>query len=60
MPCSVASLVPSGPGYSVSPICAACALLLCLGRLILQASHLQRLSLPIGAVFGPWPEYVEF
>ena len=36
-------------------MCTLCALHLCPGCFILQASCLQRLSL-LGEVFGPWPE----
>ena len=40
----------------MSPLCSACALVLCLGHFILQVSRLQRLFLPVVAVFGPWLE----
>ena len=46
VPCSVVSPLTL-PLQGVSLMCTACGLLLCLGHFILQASCLQRLSLPL-------------
>lgn len=40
-------------------MCALCTLLLCPGHFVLQASHLQSLSL-LWAVFSPWPKRASF
>lgn len=40
----------------VSPVCAACTLLLCFGCSILQAIHLQRPPWPAVGIGGSWPE----
>ena len=48
VPCTVVSLFPQGLVLlRVTPMCAACALILCPGFVILQASGLQRFSLLI-------------
>ena len=41
-------------------MCGVFTLLLCPVRFVLHAPHLKRLSLPVWAVFGLWPECGEF